>query len=164
MTRFVLGGYGSFVAMIILNAFILTTLDTAARIARYILQELFNTLDRYLATGAIVLAGGWLALTGEWKKIWPVFGAANQLVAALTLIVISSWLLARNRHVKFTMAPAVFMLFTAVGALGWQFGKFFKDGDWFLVALDIVLVALAFAMIIEVRRWFKHKLLKKGVV
>ena len=143
--------------IILLNSFILTTLDTATRIARYILQELFNALDRYLATVLIVLAGGWIALTGEWKKIWPIFGAANQLVAALTLIVISSWLLAKNKHIKFTLIPAIFMLITTIGALGWQFGKFVSSRDWFLVIIDIVLFILAFAMILEVRNWIRHK-------
>ena len=66
ITRHVLGGYGSFIAIILLNAFILTTLDTTTRIARYILQELFGDLDRYLATALIVLAGGFIAITGEW--------------------------------------------------------------------------------------------------
>lgn len=158
LTRFVLGGFGGLVAMLLLNSFILTTLDTATRIARYILQELFSTLDRYLATALIVLAGGWIALTGEWKKIWPIFGAANQLVAALALIVISSWLLSQKKHVKYTLMPAVFMLITTIGALGWQFGKFVREGDWFLVIIDMALVTLALSMILEVRNWTQRKM------
>lgn len=158
ITRFIFGKYGSFLAIILLNSFILTTLDTATRIARYILQELFSTLDRYLATSLIVLAGGWIALTGEWKKIWSIFGAANQLTAALTLIVISSWLLTQKKHIKFTFIPAIFMLITTVGALGWQFGKFVQEREWFLVAIDIVLAILAFSMIMEVRNWILRKL------
>ncbi|MBI5143557.1 MAG: carbon starvation protein A [Candidatus Omnitrophica bacterium] len=157
LTRFVLGGFGGFIAIILLNSFILTTLDTATRIARYILQELFNTLDRYLATALIVLAGGWIALTGEWKKIWPIFGAANQLVAALTLIVISSWLLSQKKHVKFTLMPALFMLITTIGALVWQLGKFVKEGDWFLAVIDIALLILALSMILEIRNWKNRK-------
>ncbi len=158
ITRFVFGKYGAFIAIILLNSFILTTLDTATRIARYILQELFIKVDRYLATAVIVLAGGWLALTGEWKTIWPIFGAANQLIAALTLVVISSWLLSQKKHAKFTLIPAIFMLVTTIGALGWQFGKFYRDKNWFLVGVDIVLVALAFAMMVEVRKWISKKM------
>ncbi len=157
LTRFVLGRYGGFIAIILLNSFILTTLDTSTRIARYILQELFSTLDRYLATLVIVLAGGWIALTGEWKKIWPIFGAANQLVAALTLVVISSWLLSQKKHIRFTLAPAIFMLLTTIGALFWQLGKFIVDGDWFLVMIDIVLVILALSMIMEVFEWARRR-------
>ncbi|MDD5496510.1 MAG: carbon starvation protein A [Candidatus Omnitrophica bacterium] len=153
ITRFILGKYGTFIAIIFLNAFIFTTLDSATRISRYILQELFNTLDRYLATALIVLVGGWIALSGQWRMIWPIFGAANQLVAALTLIVMSSWLLSRRKHVKFTLVPAIFMLITSIGALGWQFGKFFQEGNWFLVVIDAGLVVLALAMLVEVRKW-----------
>jgi carbon starvation protein len=151
ITRFVLGGYGAFIAILLLNSFILTTLDTATRIARYILQELFNTLDRYLATALIVLAGGWIAMTGNWQKIWPIFGAANQLTAALTLIVLSSWLLSQRKRVNFTLIPAVFMLVTTIGALGWQFGKFLGDKNYFLMGIDVVLASLALSMLIEVR-------------
>ncbi|MDP2913493.1 MAG: carbon starvation protein A [Candidatus Omnitrophota bacterium] len=158
LTRFILGKHGAFIAIILLNSFILTTLDTSTRIARYILQELFGTLDRYMATILIVLASGWIALTGEWKKIWPIFGAANQLVAALTLVVISSWLLSCGKHIKYTLVPAVFMLVTTVGALVWQLGKFVKSGDWFLAGIDAALLALAFAMIAEVHKWARRKL------
>ncbi len=165
LTRFVLGKYGKFIAIILLNAFILTTLDTATRIARYILQELFNKLDRYLATILIVLAGGWVALSGEWKKIWPIFGAANQLVAALTFIVITSWLLSNKKHVKYTFIPAIFMLATSVGALGWQLGKFVAEREFFLIAVDIGLMILALAMILEVLDWAvrKKKILVKRI-
>lgn len=157
LTRFVLGRYGAFIAIVILNSFILTTLDTSTRIARYILQELFGTMDRYLATILIVLVSGWIALTGEWKKIWPIFGAANQLVAALTLIVISSWLLSRGKHIKFTLLPAIFMLVTTVAALIWQLRDFIKNGDWFLTGIDIALLILAFAMVSEVHRWARAR-------
>lgn len=155
ITRFVLGKYGTFIAIILLNSFILTTLDTATRIARYILQELFNALDRYLASILIVLSGGWIALTGEWKKIWPIFGAANQLTAALTLIILTSWLLSRKKRIRFTFIPAIFMLVTTIGALGWQLGSFMASGDWFLMSIDMVLAILALAMILDVYKWSK---------
>lgn len=158
ITRFIFGRYGAFLAMILLNSFILTTLDTATRIARYILQELFGVLDRYLATALIVLAGGWIALTGEWKKIWPIFGAVNQLTAALTLIVLSSWLLSQKKHVRYTFIPAVFMLATTIGALGWQLGKFIVDRDWFLVGVDVLLVILSVGMMLEVYKWIRARI------
>ena len=65
------------------------------------------------------------------------------------------------KSIKFTLPPAIFMLITAIGALGWQFGKFARDGDWFLVGIDIVLAILAFSMILEVRKWI-YRTLKKG--
>ncbi len=156
LCRFITGKYGKFLAIILLNSFILTTLDTATRIARYILQELFGTLDRYLATLFIIIAGGWIALSGEWKKIWPIFGSANQLVAALVLIVVASWLLCQKKHIKFVFIPAVFMLLTSIGALGAQLGNVIAYGDFFLTVIDIALVILAIAMVLEVYGWTRR--------
>lgn len=158
MTRYIFGPYGKFIAIILLNSFILTTLDTTTRIARYILQELFSTLDRFLATILIVLAGGWIAVSGNWRAMWPVFGAANQLIAALTLFVLSSWLLARGKHMRYTFIPASFMLVTTVGALIYQFGLFIKGGKWFLACLDALLLALSANMLIEIALWVRSKI------
>ncbi len=155
LTRFILGKYGKFIAIILLNSFILTTLDTATRIARYILQEIFSALDRYLATALIILTGGWIALSGEWRKIWPIFGSANQLVAALTLIIITSWLVCQGKRAKFTSIPAAFMLITSVGALILQLTKFIVERNMFLLGVDIALLILAAAMAAEVYKWVK---------
>jgi len=156
ITRFILGGYGSFIAITTLNAFILTTLDAATRITRYVLQELFGTLNRYAATLVIVIASGWVALSGNWQKIWPVFGSANQLIAALTLLVLSSWFLIQKKHIKFTFIPAVFMLLTTVTSLLVQLAAYFKGKDYFLLGVDIALMALAFAMVIDIYACFKR--------
>ncbi|MFH1753574.1 MAG: carbon starvation protein A, partial [Candidatus Omnitrophota bacterium] len=86
ITDVLLKGFGALFAVIILNAFILTTLDTATRIGRYLTQELFGIKNRYAATIIVVGLSGWLGLSGEWNEFWPIFGAANQLIAALTLI------------------------------------------------------------------------------
>ena len=82
-----------------LKAFVLTTLDSAARITRYISEELFGEglkikflKNRFFPTLVIIGLAGWLALS-NWKAIWPVFGAANQLVAALCLMIVSVYLL-----------------------------------------------------------------------
>ena len=85
ITKAILGGWGSFIALTILNAFILTTLDTATRISRYLTEELLGIKNRYLAAIIVVVLSGLLAISGAWQKIWPVFGASNQLVAALAL-------------------------------------------------------------------------------
>jgi len=59
MTAPLLGTWGTFIALTILNAFILTTLDSATRITRYIAQELFGITNRYASTLVIVLLAGW---------------------------------------------------------------------------------------------------------
>lgn len=143
VTQNILGGYGGLFAVIILNAFILTTLDTATRLGRYIGHELFNIKNRYLATIVVVLLSGWLALSDKWRDIWPIFGSANQLIAALALIVITSWLLTRKKKVIYTLIPAFFMLATAISALLIKIRECFVNREILLVIISIILLGLA---------------------
>lgn len=145
-----LAGYGGLVAMTILNAFILTTLDTATRIARYITQELFGIKNRFFATFIIVVLAGWLALSGKWNMIWPVFGASNQLVAALALLIISCWLLSRRQPTLYTLIPCLFMFITTTGALVYQLAMFLKGHNRPLAVITVALLCLALYMVFEV--------------
>ena len=146
ITKSVLGGLGGFIAIVILNAFILTTLDTATRIARYITEEVFNLKNRYFSTLIIVVVSVALAASGKWQKIWPAFGASNQLVAALALLVISCWLLAHNKTLRYTIVPAFFMLITTVAALIYQIFGFIRGKDYVLFSIALVLIGLAVFM------------------
>ena len=150
VTKPFLGDFGGLISIIILNAFILTTLDTATRIGRYLTQELLGIKNRYISTFLVVILGGALALSEKWSKIWPMFGAANQLVAALALIVVTSWLLSRGKTIKFTLLPSLIMLATAVGALIYQIIRFVKAQDLLLVFIALLLLGLAFYMLLEV--------------
>jgi carbon starvation protein len=91
----------------------------------------------------------WLSL-GSWQSIWPVFGAANQLVAALTLFVLTAWLLSKSQHIKYSLYPALFMLLTTLGALFLQISQFMKGRQYMLASIAAVLVLLALFMVIEV--------------
>jgi len=150
LTETILLGKGNLVAIMILNAFILTTLDTATRIGRYLSEELFKIKNRFFSTFVVVFTSGILAVSGKWNKIWPMFGASNQLVAALTFIVISSWLLRRGKSIKFTILPALFMLLTSIGALLYQIAGFIKNKDILLVSVSIILMILACGMVWDV--------------
>jgi len=157
ISRSILGNYGSFIAITILNAFILTTLDTATRISRYLTEELFRIKNRYLSTLLIIISSAALAFSGKWNKIWPVFGASNQLVAALALFVLSCWLLSKNKTTKFTLAPAFFMLITAVAALAFQTVKYFRQKDMILFIVSVLLMILAGFMAREIMSIFVKK-------
>lgn len=117
------------VAIMILNAFVLTTLDTATRICRYLSEELFKIKNRFFSTFVVIFTSGALALTGKWNDIWPLFGASNQLVAALSFIVISSWLLCEGKSLKYIILLVIFMLLTSIGALIYQLVSFIKDRE-----------------------------------
>ena len=150
VTKPFLGEWGGLVALIILNAFILTTLDTATRIGRYLTQELLGIKERTVPTLLVVVSAGALALSGNWSALWPMFGTANQLVAALALIVVTSWLLFQGKTIKFTLLPALIMLTTTVGALVYQIINFVKGESWLLAFIAFVLLGLALYMFLEV--------------
>ena len=101
--------------------------------------------------------GGWLALSGQWTKIWPIFGSANQLVAALALMVVSVWLLTRKKFVRFTAIPALFMFLTATGALIYEGIKSVRSKDYLLIAISCALLALALFMVVEVIKILKTR-------
>lgn len=163
MTAPFLGTWGTFIALTILNAFILTTLDSATRIARYIAEELFGIRNRYISTMIIVVVAGWLALgkdsanTPLWKIIWPAFGASNQLVAALALLVISCWLLGKDKPVRYSMVPAIFMLGTSVTALCFQLVTYVQNRQIALIIITLILLGSAFYLALEVIRLFRRK-------
>lgn len=153
-----LGDYGAVFAVMALNAFILTTLDSATRIGRYLVQELFGIANMYVATALVVALAAALALTGQWTRLWPAFGASNQLVAALALLVGSCWLLRRGRPYLYTLVPACIMLATTISAFLFQlYGAVTRVDattgaaapDWFIAAVVAVLIVLALVVFWE---------------
>lgn len=150
ITDRVLSGHGQLIAITLLNAFILTTLDTATRISRYLTEELFAVKNRYLSTLCVIIVSTLLALSGKWQRIWPVFGASNQLVAALALFVITCWLLSQKKKIKITLVPALFMLATSVCALIFQSARYLAQNDILLFSISVILVLLALFMVREV--------------
>lgn len=117
-------------ALLCFATFIFDTLDACTRLARYVLMELLGwtgTARALLATG-ITLAGP-LALAllpaaevnGQtvplWRVFWGLFGASNQLLAALTLLGLSVWLQRRGRFAWLTLGPAIVMLIVSIWSL-----------------------------------------------
>lgn len=155
-------GLGTLVGITMLKTFVLTTLDTTVRITRFITTELLAHRapafrNRYLASAVGVAAAFLLGMSGRWSALWPVFAAANQLVAALTLIVLTAYLVGIRKPASFTLYPALFMLATTIGALVWKgIGFFFPpDGQPINVTLgvaSVVLLALALLVAAETPR------------
>ena len=147
---------GSFFGRVMLNAFVLTTLDTGTRLGRLIFSELMEKKvplfkNRWAASSIILVFAALMGATEGYKAIWPVFGASNQLVAALALIVVSSYLVAIKRPKKYTLYPAYFMLLTTLAALFYQGTKFFKEGSFLLAGVSVLMIALAFVIVYEAR-------------
>ena len=130
---FLAGAQDVIYSMLILavSAFCLTSLDTATRLARYMFQEFWlepgqtykdakgfkKTLTNpYVATVITVVLGVALGLTG-YAKIWALFGAANQLLAALGLLAVAAWLGKMGKSNKMFLFPMAFMLVVTVVSL-----------------------------------------------
>lgn len=161
-TKKFLGLFGGSFAILVLNSFILTTLDTATRIGRYITEELFRVKNRYLSTMVIVAMSGWLGLSGEWEDIWPVFGAANQLIAALALVVITGWFLIRKKPIWYTLIPTIIMLITTITALLLKIKEYFLARNIILLFISTILLIMAFFIVWESIRHLHRKTKHEG--
>ncbi len=150
MTKPILAGFGTMIGVVILNAFILTTLDTATRITRYIFEELTSIKNRWVSTSIVIVLAGSLAWGGRWRIIWPTFGASNQLVATLALFVTACWLLSKNKSFWVALVPGILMLATTLTALALQILKYFRTGQYLLLAISALLIILACYVLIEV--------------
>ena len=105
------------------STFVFDTLDVSLRLGRYIVQELFGLKGR---TGAIIGTLGTIfvpfvcvliAPKGSWTDFWTLFGASNQLLAALTLLSITAWLYQARQRIAFTLLPMLFVLAITLWAL-----------------------------------------------
>lgn len=114
------------------SVFCLTSLDTATRLARYMFQEFWLEpgetykdvtgykkvlTNPFVATLITVILGIGLGLTG-YANIWPLFGAANQLLAALGLLAVATWLGKAGKNNKMFLFPMAFMLVVTITSLG----------------------------------------------
>ena len=81
--------------------------------------------------------------------IWPLFGTTNQLLAGLTLLVVTVMLMRNHRPVYYTLIPLVFLLIVTVLALLAQLKSFFVAGNYFLLALDIVVLIASVLVAME---------------
>ncbi|WP_445006123.1 carbon starvation CstA family protein [Halomonas mongoliensis] len=138
-----------------------TTMDTGLRLQRYIFQEwgeIYNqqwmkkpAIATLLAVGSCLLlafgAGGADGAGG--LIIWPLFGTTNQLLAGLTLLVITVILVRLRRPMWYTLVPLVFLLVMTIAALLIQLRTFFEQGNYFLLVLDIVVLIAAIMVAME---------------
>ncbi|HEV2862477.1 MAG TPA: carbon starvation CstA family protein [Pyrinomonadaceae bacterium] len=105
------------------STFVFDTLDVCTRLGRYIVQELFGWRGRAGAVGATLLTMALpvyfivFAPPNSWSKFWTLFGASNQLLAALTLLTITAWLYQARRRIGYTLAPMAFVLVITLWAL-----------------------------------------------
>ena len=171
---FLAGAEDVIYAMLILavSAFCLTSLDTATRLARYMFQEFWLEpgqtwkdatgfkrvlTNPYVATLITVVLGIALGMTG-YAKIWALFGAANQLLAALGLLAVAAWLGTMGKNNKMFLFPMAFMLVVTIVSLCQTILTNFKNATagtgevlwcWIRAGLGTLLVILAIVLAVE---------------
>lgn len=157
-------------------AFALTSLDTATRLARFTVQEFFESehflntplkhfTNRYIATGMTVIAGAVLLLSGGALKLWPLFGSANQLLAALALLAVTVWLSYRRSNYKITLIPMIFMYLVTGSTLILLIKKNLLDSFHPVLALiSVLLLLLAIILAVQSYRRIKSYNLAKDTL
>ena len=176
-TAFVLGGgaliqslgippiLAKTIMAVLVISFAATTLDTATRIQRFILTEVGQTIDipllknRYIATLVAILPALALTLwnvadpvTGESTQagwvLWPIFGASNQMLAALTLMVLSIYFWKKNKPVLPLVIPFIFITITTLTSLVVN-AQSFVGNNRLLLVIDGILATLILWMLYE---------------
>lgn len=140
------------------SAFALTTLDTCTRLARFTLQEYFEDLpqpaaqyvakNRYISTTVVVVLSILLLASGEFTTLWPIFGSANQLLAALALLTIAVWLIKKKINALFVTIPMFFMFTVTLASLGLFAWKNFQDEVYVLSLIASLLFVLAISLMV----------------
>ena len=160
--------FGSVIGILIVEGFLITTLDSAVRLNRYLFEEFWQTVFSkppaitrkfWFNSGLSVFFMLLLAWNQGYKLIWPVFGATNQLLAALTLISVTVWLHRMGRRTWFTLVPALVMIATTIVALGWYlFVKYLPANNYIMIVTDCILLGLAVGvLVLSVRAFFRPK-------
>lgn len=156
---------------LIIVCFALTSLDSAVRLLRYIIGELAveygqpRLAGRHPATSLAVGLTALLVLLPEGERgfgsggylLWPLFGTSNQLLAGITLMLISVWLVRSGRNPLPTLLPMVFLLSMTLWAMGRQVftvwsGAGETEADWLLFTLGALVLGFAVWILAEASR------------
>ncbi|GAA1727207.1 carbon starvation protein A [Microbacterium paludicola] len=141
--------------------FAATTMDTGVRLLRFVFQEageivgvrmntVVGTLLVLVVSVGLVFSQGVGGSGG--LAIWPLFGTTNQLLASLTLIIVSIMLIRKRRNVVVTLVPLAIVFVAAFWAAIVQLGAFWNDGvetNWLLLVLDVIIIVAAVWVAVE---------------
>jgi carbon starvation protein len=159
--------YGTVFGILIVEGFVVTTLDTAVRLNRYLFEDIWKTAFRkppgvlrnyYFNAMLCVVLMFILAKTNAFLSIWPIFGTANQLLAALTLTCVTVWLMKKRKPFMLALAPAGFMMVTTTASLlKLLFNNYLPERNVTLAVADILLLALSVAFVVLAISIFRRR-------
>jgi carbon starvation protein len=146
------------IGILMIEGFVVTTLDSSIRLARYLLEEFWDYIFAGAAppllrhpvfnTAIAVAMMFFFAVSGTVRQMWPIFGAGNQLIGALALTTVSVWLVQRARQHFFALLPAVFMICTTVAALFLLARQHLATGNNALGVAATVLLCLSVGVVV----------------
>ncbi|MCK5236030.1 MAG: carbon starvation protein A [Deltaproteobacteria bacterium] len=145
------------VAVLVIS-FCATTLDTATRLQRYVVAELADTYKLKPLTGrhpaTLIAVGTAFALSmingGKGGMIlWPLFGAVNQLLAGLSLLAITMYLVRIRKPVYYAFIPMIFMLVFSSWAMLINLKGFIEAGNWLLIVFGSGIIVLELWLVLE---------------
>lgn len=151
-------GFGTTLIAVIVISFAATTLDTSTRIQRYITSELgqiYNIkilTNRFVAAAIAAFTPLILIFGGEgfsWKRLWPIFGATNQMLAGLSLLVLTVYLYRKGRNILFTLIPLIFLIIMTSTAMALSLKDFITSRNWVLSIVSVILLSFSLWIILE---------------
>ncbi|MGB0955190.1 MAG: carbon starvation protein A [Panacagrimonas sp.] len=148
-------GLAETLVAVLVISFAATSLDTGVRIQRYILHELGEIYrigilaNRYVAGLIAVSLPLLLVLGGQASELWPLFGSSNQLLAGLSLTLITVWLYRMGRPWAALGVPMVLVLALAGFAMMLNLSEFVQKGNYLLACIGAIILALEVWVVIE---------------
>lgn len=149
--------YGTIFGILLVEGFVVTTLDTAVRLNRYLFEELWQVvftnvpkiMKTYIFNSVLAVVLMYiLAYNNAFLVLWPAFGSSNQLLASLALIAVSVWLVNKGKNAVFTAIPAVFMMITTLYSLVYLFlYTYLPKKNYMLAAFAVLLIILSIGVI-----------------
>jgi carbon starvation protein len=155
--------FGTIFGILMLEGFLITTIDTLFRLMRYFFEELWNVLfvkkpafleSRMFNVLLGIILTAILSFTNGYQKIWPIFGSANQLLAALTLVAVTAWFAQKSIKAYFAAIPAGFMIITTMASLSILLKRYIESRNLTLTITDILLLSLASGVIVLTFKYF----------
>jgi carbon starvation protein len=145
---------------VVVVSFALTTLDSATRLLRYNIEEIAETIrvpplgNRYLSSTAAVAAIAFFALLKVDGRpaglaLWQLFGSTNQLLAGLTLLVVSLYLIQRRRPSLPYLIPMLFMMASTLTAMSLKLRDYLREGQTVLLVVGGAITVVAVWLVIE---------------
>jgi carbon starvation protein len=148
---------GAIFGILLVEGFVITTLDAAVRINRYLFEELWVVLFKnppaimrkfWFNAGLSTVLMWVLAYFNVFSALWPIFGTSNQLLAALSLLAVSVWLFKRKQRAWFTLIPSALMTITTITSLIILLKRYIATSSYTLIITDILLLVFSVGVVV----------------